>query len=61
MSLLNWNRLNIIQKIYIKEYALRRFNIRYHTLIPNTFSALNELQINWILNDFLPSDKPNKK
>jgi hypothetical protein len=55
MALRQWNQLNIIEKIFIKEWAQRRFNMRYHTRKPNSFNVLNELEINLTLSEVLPT------
>ena len=60
MALRNWEQLTIIEKIFIKEYAQRRFNLRYHTKKPNAMQVLNELEINMTLSEILPTQKPNR-
>ena len=45
-----YNQLSTHEKIQIKQHAINVYGKRWHTLIPNFISKLNELQIHTILN-----------
>lgn len=56
-----YSDLTIIQKIFIKEYAQRKFNLRYHTNKPNCFNSfVNEIGVVYFLSCNLSPNTPKR-